>query len=238
MGAKGSGGAVKQGDPGKVCFITCVNSEDWYSECLLYLKHLCLPEGMQAEYVAIRGAKSMASGYNEGLRQSDARYKVYLHQDTLVVNKDLVRDLLALFSDATIGAVGVIGCRNLPCSGVWWDGMRTYGRVLHACEPESVVDSVCMEPDGPYMEVEAVDGLFIATQYDVPWREDIFTGWHLYDTSICKEMQRCGKRVVVPNQTEDFWCIHCPKEKPLASDYKEYRKAFLLEYGNELHPEV
>ncbi len=229
---------MQQGNPQKICFITCVNDEEWYSECLLYLRHLRLPEGMEAEYLGIRGAASMAAGYNEGLRKSDARYKVYLHQDVLVVNKDLVPDLLKLFSDPSIGAVGVIGCRNLPRSGIWWDGMRTYGRVLHACEPESVVDSVCQEPEGPYMEVEAVDGLFIATQYDVPWREELFTGWHLYDSSICKEIQRCGKRVVVPNQTKDFWCIHCPKEKPLAPEYKKYQKVFLKEYGRELHPEV
>ena len=229
---------MHEGNPDKVCFITCVNDEDWYSECLLYLQHLEMPEGMQAEYLPIRGAKSMCAGYNEGLRRSDAKYKVYLHQDTLVVNKQLVRDLKALFADESIGAVGVIGCRNLPRSGIWWDGMRTYGRVLHACEPESVVDSVGMQPEGAYMEVEAVDGLFIAMQYDIPWREELFTGWHLYDTSICKEVQRSGKRVVVPNQTEEFWCIHCPKEKPLASDYRGYQKTFLKEYGAELHPEV
>lgn len=229
---------MHEGNPDKICFITCVNDEDWYSECLLYLQHLEMPEGMQAEYLPIRGAKSMCAGYNEGLRRSDAKYKVYLHQDTLVVNKQLVRDLKALFADESIGAVGVIGCRNLPRSGIWWDGMRTYGRVLHACEPESVVDSVGMQPEGAYMEVETVDGLFIAMQYDIPWREELFTGWHLYDTSICKEVQRSGKRVVVPNQTEEFWCIHCPKEKPLASDYRGYQKTFLKEYGAELHPEV
>lgn len=229
---------MREGNPDKICFITCVNDEDWYSECLLYLQHLEMPEGMQAEYLPIRGAKSMCAGYNEGLRRSDAKYKVYLHQDTLVVNKQMVRDLKALFADESIGAVGVIGCRNLPRSGIWWDGMRTYGRVLHACEPESVVDSVGMQPEGAYMEVEAVDGLFIAMQYDIPWREELFTGWHLYDTSICKEVQRSGKRVVVPNQTEEFWCIHCPKEKPLASDYRGYQKTFLKEYGAELHPEV
>lgn len=229
---------MHEGNPDKICFITCVNDEDWYSECLLYLQHLEMPEGMQAEYLPIRGAKSMCAGYNEGLRRSDAKYKVYLHQDTLVVNKQLVWDLKALFADESIGAVGVIGCRNLPRSGIWWDGMRTYGRVLHACEPESVVDSVGMQPEGAYMEVEAVDGLFIAMQYDIPWREELFTGWHLYDTSICKEVQRSGKRVVVPNQTEEFWCIHCPKEKPLASDYRGYQKTFLKEYGAELHPEV
>jgi len=225
-------------DNHKIAFITCVNSEDWYSECRLYLEHLELPEGFAAEYLPIRGAASMCAGYNQGQRMSDAKYKVYLHQDTLVVNKWLVRDLLDLFSDASIGLVGVIGCRSLPKSGVWWDGLRTYGRVLHACEPESVVDSHCKEPEGKFQELEAVDGLFIATQYDIPWREDILTGWHMYDTAMCMEMRRAGYKVVVPNQEQDFWCIHCPKEKPLASSYRGYQKAFLREYGKELHPEV
>ena len=222
----------------KVCFITCVNNEDRYAEALLYMKHLSLPVGMEAEYLGIRGAASMAAGYNEGLRVSDARYKVYLHQDTLVVNKYFVADMLRIFQEPSVGAIGMIGCRSLPKSGIWWDGLRTFGRVLHACEAESVVDSECQEPDGPYIDVEAVDGLLIATQYDVPWRDDLFTGWHLYDTSICREFIRRGYQVVVPRQAEDFWCIHCPKEKPLAPEYKEYQKIFLKEYGQELDPEV
>ena len=222
----------------KVAFITCVNSDYWYSECLLYLKHLNLPAGFGAEFIDIRGAKSMAAGYNEGMRRTNAKYKIYLHQDTLVVNKNLVADLLKIFRDETIGVVGMIGCMSLPKTGVWWDGLRIYGRVLHACEPESVTDSHCDEPTGDYQIVEAVDGFFIATQYDLTWRDDLFDGWHLYDTSQCKEMQRAGYKAVVPNQTQDFWCIHCPKEKPLDPKYRKYQKIFLREYGAELNPEV
>ncbi len=225
-------------DDKKIAFITCVNSDWWYSECLLYLKHLQIPEGMSAEFIPVRDAKSMTSGYNSAMKKSDAKYKIYLHQDTLVVNKNLVADLLKIFADASIGVVGMIGCVNLPKTGVWWDGLRTYGRVLHACEPESVVDSECMEPEGLFEEVESVDGLFLATQYDLPWREDLFDGWHLYDTSLCKENQRVGRKVVVPNQSADFWCIHCPKEKSLDPAYRKYQKIFLREYGAELNPEV
>ena len=210
-------------DDKKVAFITCVNSDWWYSECLLYLEHLKIPAGMTIEFIAIRDAKSMTEGYNRAMKSSDAKYKIYLHQDTLVVNKNLIADLLKIFSDETTGVV---------------DGMRTYGRVLHACEPESVVDSECNEPEGDYQEVESVDGLFLATQYDLEWREDLFDGWHLYDTSLCKEMSRAGYRVVVPNQSKDFWCIHCPKEKPLDPKYRRYQKVFLREYGAELNPEV
>ena len=223
----------------KIAFITCVNSDWWYSECLLYLKHLKIPENMTAEFIDVRNAASMASGYNRAMKNSDAKYKIYLHQDTLVVNKNLIADLLKIFnSDKKIGVVGMIGCMNLPSTGVWWDGMRIYGRVLHACEPESVVDSHCDEPEGDFQEVESVDGFFLATQYDLNWRDDLFDGWHLYDTSLCKEMSRAGYKVAIPNQEKDFWCIHCPKEKPLDPKYRRYQKIFLKEYGAELNPEI
>ena len=82
----------------EICFITCVNDEAWYEESLLYLKHLALPSGMTAAYLPVRGASSMAAGYNQAMCQSAAKYKVYLHQDTFVVNQYLVRDLLRLLS--------------------------------------------------------------------------------------------------------------------------------------------
>ena len=55
---------------------------------------------------------------------------------------------------------------------------------------------------------------------------------------MCMEMRRHEFRCVVPNQEEDFWCIHCPQEKPLAPEYKHDQKIFLQEYGKELQPEI
>ncbi len=225
-------------DNSKIAFITCVNDEEQYNECLLYLRHLKLPGSMMAEYFPLYGEPSMAAGYNKAMGMSDARYKVYLHQDTLVVNKTLVPDALQIFEEATIGLIGMVGCRSLPASGRWWDGLRCYGRVLHACEPESVVDSEMQEPSESYIDVQAADGLFLMTQYDIPWRDDLFKGWHFYDASQCMEFARRGYKTVVPNQVKDFWCIHCPREKPLAPDYKVWQKIFLNEYSAELSPEI
>lgn len=221
----------------RIAFITCVNKPELYTEALLYMKQLRLPEGMEAEFIPIEGAESMCSGYNQAMAQTSAAYKVYVHQDTLLVNPNFVFDLLKLFSDKSVGIVGMIGARKLPASGVWWDAMRTYGRVLHACEPECVVETACMEPAGAWLEVEALDGLMLATAVDVSWREDLFDGWHFYDVSMCKEMQRLGYKAVVPRQ-DSCWCIHCPKEKPLAAEYKIYQRRFLREYGDELEPEI
>lgn len=225
-------------DAQKVAFITCVNDREAYAECRLYLEHVQLPSDFTAEYFPIEHAPSMAAGYNQAMKQSTAKYKVYLHQDTLVVNQNLIADALQIFANPKIGMIGVIGARSLPASGIWWDGMRIYGRVLHACEPESVVDSQQKEPQGAYVDVEGADGLFLMTQYDVPWREDLFTGWHLYDVSAAREFARRGYKTVVPNQKKLFWCIHCPQEKPLAPEYKQYQKLFLQEYAGEFFPEV
>ena len=71
-------------DDKKVAFITCVNSDWWYSECLLYLRHLKIPDGMTAEFIDVRDAKSMTAGYNRAMKSSDAKYKIYLHQDTIL----------------------------------------------------------------------------------------------------------------------------------------------------------
>ena len=220
-----------------IAFITCVNNEELYREARLYLEALKLPHGMTAEYIPVYGAASMCQGYNQGASRTHAKYKVYVHQDALIVNKYFIYDLLRIFRDSSVGAVGVIGARCLPSSGIWWDAMRSYGRVLHACEPECIVETDCMEPPEPWMEVEAVDGLMMATQVDIPWREELFDGWHFYDISMCKELARQGYKVVVPHQKR-CWCIHCPKEKPLDPAYKIYQKKFLAEYGQELDPEV
>lgn len=222
----------------KIAFISCVNSDEWYDEAKVYLMDLLVPEGYGVEIIDVRGAKSMCEGYNRGMAQATAKYKVYFHQDCFLVNENMIRDMLHIFENhADIGAIGSIGCINLPKSGVWWDGLRVYGRVIHACEAESVVDSEVEQPAEEFIEVAAVDGLMIATQKDVQWREDLFTGWHFYDVSESRELARRGYKTVVPRQ-DDCWCIHCPVEKPLDAAYKVYQKKFVKEYGDEWETEV
>ncbi|MBQ7453460.1 MAG: glycosyl transferase family 2, partial [Selenomonadaceae bacterium] len=79
-------------DDKKIAFITCVNSDWWYSECRLYLEHLTIPEGMTAEFIDVRDAQSMTAGYNRAMKNAEAKYKIYLPQDTFVVNKNLIAD--------------------------------------------------------------------------------------------------------------------------------------------------
>lgn len=85
----------------------------------------------------------------------------------------------------------------------------------------------------PYEQVEAVDGLLIATQEDLPWREDLFTGWDFYDISQSMEFRKKGYKVVVPHM-EIPWCLHDDGYINL-DHYFKWRDVFLKEYGDMLH---
>lgn len=205
----------------KIAFIMCSNDKQETEECLFYLRNLKIPKGYDIEIIPVYNAVSMAAGYNTGMRESNAKYKVYLHQDTFIIDTDFIYELLKVFeTDSKIGMVGCVGHRRMPEDGFPIDSWNT-GKVYHN------LGSCCQYEHG-ICEVDAVDGLLIATQYDIPWREDLFQGWDYYDISQCYEFHRQGRKVVVPKQ-EGYWCYHDNKFSRLA-DYDRWRKKFVAEY--------
>ena len=76
----------------EICFIICTNDPVYAKECIYYIDHLKVPEGMQIDVLTVEEAKSLTAGYNEAMKYSRAKYKVYLHHDTFIVNPDFIRD--------------------------------------------------------------------------------------------------------------------------------------------------
>lgn len=215
-------------DENKICFIICANNNLFFEECVRYIQWLEVPEGMGIELMEIRNATSMASGYNEGMSNSDAKYKVYMHQDVFIVNKYFIYDIISIFkSRENIGMIGMIGSIKVPESGVMWAAKRVgYWSEIISWEGYRYD----IEKDG-WWEVEGVDGLLMATQYDIPWREDLFDGWDFYDLSHSFEMRKRGFNIVVPVQNYT-WFIHDDKKAMTLWNYNKYRKLFLNEYMN------
>ena len=99
----------------KIAFIICTNNALYYEECVRYINELEVPVGYCTDIICIQEANSMAEGYNAGMQASDAKYKVYLHQDTLILNRNFISDLLQVFnSDKAIGMLGVLGWKKFP----------------------------------------------------------------------------------------------------------------------------
>lgn len=214
----------------KIAFIICVNDEAEFCETLAYIENLVVPKGYETDIIAVREATSMAAGYNAAMQSTDAKYKIYIHQDVFLIYKNLLEELIAIFEgDEGIGMVGILGCRVLPQNAhviSRWDTGRTLYNGLrgyyHGYQKEECV-----------VDVMAIDGMFMATQTDVLWREDIFDGWDFYDISQCGEFLRQGKRIVVPYQKE-YWIYHDDKESSLKLfDY--YRMKFIQAY-QDIYP--
>lgn len=215
----------------KICFITCVNCIDDYEEGLLYLKHLDVPNGMELEFLSVEQAESMTAGYQAAMHASDAKYKIYLHQDTMVIKRDFLQVLLHIFrKHPDIGLVGLAGCKKLPQNGVWWLGEGVYEHLAEANSPEDLLVKKKGKMESQISYMEAVDGFLMATQYDVAWRDDVFKGWHFYDISACIEFRRAGYRVAVPRQNEP-WCIHECGDKWLDDEYQHWKDIFRNTYG-------
>lgn len=210
----------------KICFIACVNDDRYEQERLKYLNHLIVPEGYEVESLSVREAKSMTAGYNEGMHGSDAKYKVYLHQDVFIVNRNFIQDLLDIFTEKDIGMIGMVGAAELPENSIMWNMPRVgklYVNLIYQSH-KSVFGGI----EEKYQQVQAVDGLLIATQYDLLWREDLFHYWDFYDVSQSQEFIQKGYRVVVPSQKQP-WCIHDDGFNNL-KNYYQARRIFNEQY--------
>ena len=157
-------------DDRKICFIVCVNNDKYAAECQLYIDSLIVPQGYATDVISITNAESMAAGYNAAMQESDARYKIYLHQDTFIRNRNFIQDILNIFSEQDIGMIGMVGTPKLSDDGVMSHGLLCgpFQNINRLLENDLIQDFQLVET--AYQQVEVVDGLLIATQYDICWR--------------------------------------------------------------------
>ena len=216
------------------CFIICSNDKWYTEECLYYISRLNIPEGYRVDVLTVEDARSMTSGYNEAMNASLAKYKVYLHQDVFIVNHNFIQDCLDIFTKhPEVGMIGNVGNALMPKNGIMWDSYR-YGKLYETHVYETVMMDIGEETETDraraYIDVEAIDGLIMITQYDIQWREDLFQKWDFYDVSQSMEFIRHGYKVAVPCMKEP-WCVHDCGFLSM-DNYDNERQKFIAEYGD------
>lgn len=221
-------------DKKKICFISCVSNKNTYEKCLSYLDKLVIPEGMKVERICIEDAKALTEGYNRAMKQSNAKYKVYIHQDTFILYEGFLQEVVTLLNKyPKLGLLGVAGGKNLPLSGIWWETTEKYGNVYDTSGGVKVLLDMGIIK-GDYERVHVIDGLIMITQYDINWRDDLIKGWHLYDASQSMEFIKSGYEVGVPKQSQT-WCFHDCGLIKLNEEYEKNRIIFINEYRDLLY---
>jgi len=212
----------------KISFIICSNDSEQLTECIYYINNLNVPPNYEIELIEVNNQTSIFAGYNEGMSSTDSKYKIYMHQDVRIINPNFLYDLLNIFQDKTVGLIGMVGASILYRDPWHWDA----GSIIEVRETNISLHNFARHSENAY--VSEVDGLLMATQYDIPWREDLLSGWDFYDRSQSIEFTKQGYRIVVPYQSIP-WCIH---DCGLVSinDYLNRQKTFFSVYGEYLIP--
>lgn len=228
----------------KFAFILCSNDEIYLNECLQYLNQLLVPNGYEIELFTIYEATSMTQGYNQGMNSTDAKYKIYMHQDVFITNLYFLYDILSIFqSDSQIGMIGMVGYPVVSITGFMWDENRFGAVPLYGTSheyPNADYSSYRYQTSDGISDVALIDGLMMVTAYDLPWDTQNLHDWDFYDAFQSISFLEHGYRVVVPNQKLP-WFIHDDGKYLSMWNYDKYRKLFMEKYKSYLgksHKEI
>ena len=171
--------------------------------------------GCEHELVIIdnsKGTYSIFSAYNEGVKRAKGDIFCFCHEDILFHSTDWGSLVQNVFSDDSIGVVGVIGTHFLPNAPMyWWSSPFISQYSINNDKGDVQLNDNREYFHGNLADVVAVDGvcffiprpLFDTIRFD----DRAFNGFHVYDMDICMQVQGLGKRVCVTDvlTIEHFW---------------------------------
>ena len=215
----------------KIAFIIYKTNENLCSQLIDSIQKLDVPQGYDVDILPVTGDEKYFV-YDSTMKKSDARYKIYVDENVLFTYKNILQDVLNIFkSDRKIGVIGVSGAIQFSTHGICLESTQRCGKLFIGDNQNLTAWGDVTED---CKEVAAVDGWFMATQYDVDWQCDLFVGTSFGDSAQCLEFQRKGYKVVVANQKET-WIWYKTTKMTLENPA---RTAFLDEYSKDIFPLV
>ena len=208
-------------DDKKIAIIVHSTDEKNLEVTLNSLRTLEVPPQFSLDVLPVQGEEKFQA-YNIAMKESDAKYKIYLDENVSILRKNILSEIISVFkSDKKIGAVGLSGAIQLSTHGICFNSAKRCGKI-------SIGANKKLQDWGDdkrkFMNVEAVDSFFIATQYDIDWRED------LKDFSVtaqCLNLKREGYQSVVIRQKkacawvrQDNFEVDAEAQKIFLEDYK------------------
>ncbi len=195
-----------------------------------YLNAIDVPSGFTVELIEVSVDGNVAAAYQRAMHESDAKYKVYLSAGSILLRLNFFAEMLRVFEESAIGIMGIVGTAQLSTSGELGASPILKGRLLYTDDTSFHGAAV----EGATEEVMAVSADLIATQYDIPWRRDLFHSNCFFAEAQCIEFRRKGYRAVVPQQDAP-WLLTRKRE---GTADEASRNVFLDTYSKDVYPLV
>lgn len=178
--------------------IICTTDDAKYRECEQMYARL-FPAGSM-EVVRISDAKSLAEGYNRGIRAARGEHLILVHDDVEILSPDLPQRISEHLGHFDI--IGVAGT-SLVLHPMWLAAGPPFihGQVGHPHAAGGFKVDIYSASCRVFEKIEALDGLFIAARRDaalkIGFDETTFDGFHLYDMDFTFRAHRAGLKLGV-----------------------------------------
>ena len=166
------------------------------------------------EFVHIADARSLAEGYNRGLRKSVGDVIILCHDDIEILAEDFTQRLLSRLQKYDL--LGVAGSTRFV-GPKWVNAAPPYifGQIAHFIAAQKLYNIVVWgAPARCIPDIQVMDGVFLAGRRSVfesiTFDEETFQRFHLYDIDFTARASRAGFRLAVCN---DLMLIHSSSGK-------------------------
>jgi glycosyltransferase involved in cell wall biosynthesis len=185
------------------------------------------------EIIVIHDARSLAEGYNRGLKQSSGKIVIFSHDDILILDPAFGQKVQAYLQDFDL--LGFVGASRL-ISARWFDAGPEWmhGVMAHTHDKHLNLSVFGTSPWPVIGGIQAIDGLCMMARrqaaLETGFDERTFDGFHLYDLDFSYAAWRAGKKLGV--------CCDIPVIHASAGSYEQtherYSQRFVAKYADAL----
>ena len=216
----------------KIAVILQIQGNENIDETVRFLSMQQLAEDVNLELYTVD--KSEPKDLEELLLRLNAKYKVFVSNGILLMNPYVLQNFMTIFaSGKSIGMIGVSGNSVIPYDGIFWKH-RNLGKIdtLKTFDPSNTFGQIelgCLNVEYAGFlghECYAVCG-------EIPIESDWTLCEELLPVSMGIEMQKFGKKLVVPRQ-EHAWCVKMRQDinvKRYACDREKLHQRYTTNFG-------
>lgn len=171
--------------------------------------------------VRVVDAKSLADGYNRGLRAAIGEHVIFSHDDIEIISPDLagrLQDHLSRFDIVGVAGTSLLGHPRWLQAGPPY----LHGQVAHPLPEGGYTVDIYGASRRVFGGIQALDGLFMAMRRDVlaklTFDDATFDGFHVYDVDFTFRAHLAGYKLAVAcdiqvlhqsaGQYDKTWEIH------------------------------
>lgn len=170
-----------------------VGNDDWIiSENIKFIDNMTIPKHMKVEYRVVSNLDNIPQAVQNAMRESMAKYKIYLDQNAFLIDKEFLPKAIAIFQNnpdiGLLGARGYYKTEENEKMELRGNYIFQYNDTRNIC-----LSNVCEGDVNTIVDVMALDKHFMMTSVDSDWNGNN-SNFHIIKSV---EMRHMGYRTVV-----------------------------------------